>query len=149
MKYNSYNLDFKVNSSFSSISELQILELQEVFLTNGFHYIAVPTIQEGRSLVYTFLEALRCFQTVGCITQNKIGLEQGVFDIVSYLDFCGFNDISNIAERELYFNEVFDFDFVWIESHNKDQWHLYFEQKIQELGIDQQIPVIVLSAEIK
>ena len=132
MKYTSYNLDFKINASFSSISELQILELQDVFLTNGFHYITVPTIQEGRSLVYTFLDALRCFQAVGCITKNKIGLEKGIFDIVSYLDFCGFNDVSNNAERELYFIEDFDFDFVWIESDKKDQWQLCFEQKIQE-----------------
>lgn len=144
MKYNSYNLDFKINSSFSSISELQILELQEVFLTKGFHYIAVPTIQEGRTLIYTFLNALRCFQSVGCITKDKMPLEKGIFDIVSYLDFCGFNDVKNIAERELYFIEDFAFDFLWIESNKNDQWHHGFEQKLQELSIDQHIPIIIL-----
>jgi len=147
MKYNSSNLDFKINSSFSSISELQILELQEVFLTKGFHRITVPSIHEGRTLVYTFLEALRCFQSVGCITKNKIPLEKGIFDIVSYLDFCGFSDVSNIADQELYFIESFDFDFVWIESNKNDVWHFYFEQKLEELNIDQQIPVIILRAD--
>ena len=127
------------------ISEQQILDLQELFLTKGIHYINVPTLQEGRELIYSFLDALRCFDSIGCVTKYGRSLPKHYFDIYRHLHKNDFK--SALDHLELFFTQDFNFDFVWIELTTHEQWHLKFIQKMEELNIDQHISIIALTTE--
>jgi hypothetical protein len=144
MKYHLPNLDSKINKLFYCnnrlISEQQIIELQELFLTPGFHQYPITTVKDARALMYTFLDALRCYQIVGCMTANTdLPLRKSIFDINDYLWQYGYLGSSNYDK---FFIEEFDIDFLWIEptQHNEfDQ----FKEKLAEFNIDKQIPIIV------
>lgn len=140
MKYISYNLDFK-DRSFSTIpahatkfSDQQILELQDLFLTNGFHEIIVPSLSEGRSLIYTFLDALRCFETVGCVTSYGKTLRADIIDLKGILN----------EENDSFFCEGFNLDFIWIEHEPEN---VSFEQKILEFKLDDYLPIVIIRKE--
>ena len=139
MKNISYNLDCKINQSLSLfvnkklvITEQQILELQDLFLTPGIHYINVATVKNGRSLIYTFLNALRCYNAPACLTNNAMPLKKEIHLL---------NTHSNLDH---FFIEESGFDFMWIEARKEDYWYVSFKQRIEEMGIDQHIPVLIL-----
>lgn len=143
MKYNSYNLDSKINQpSFIlsnkklTISEQQILELQDLFLTKGIHTIEVPSIRQGRYLIYSFLDALRCFNSVACITMSKVSLKKNIFNMHEYLHW----------DNDNFFSHELDFDFIWIEIL-KDNKHdiMSYQHIIEHLCMDRQIPIIQLT----
>lgn len=148
MKYVSYNLDSKINSSLFSISknktinEEQILALQDLFLESGFHEITVSTLQQGRELIYTLLNALRCYSSIGCITQQKLPLKNNVFDIFEYLEFYGF--CSDSHQLDLFFTQECEFDFIWIEYTKTQPWNIDFENALRNAKIDHNIPIICL-----
>ena len=150
MKYHLNNLDSKIDKLFSSpnlfISEQMIIELQDIFLTPGIHIIDVESLQEGRSLIQKFLNALRCYQTIGCLTQHESSLPHTVFDIHNYLLMYGFLEGKNSNELEQFFTQDFNFDFIWIEkkADGNTEWADYFEQRIVRYEIDQSIPVILI-----
>lgn len=123
-----------------------IIELQDIFLTNGVHIIDVESLQEGRLLIQKFLQALRYYQTIGCLTQQGQSLEEGIFDIHEYLLLYGFLEGKNTNELERFFIEDFNFDFVWIEKKisEDNDWSVYFEQRMVHYEIDIQIPIIIL-----
>lgn len=151
MKFISYNLDSKINPSYLlhkkiAVSEQQILELQDLFLSNGMHLLTVPTLKEGRSLIYTFLHALHYYNAISCITKTG-GLKKNTFDIYLYLQQYGYLKDKNSIHLEKFLSEEFDADFLWIECKKSDTWQLIFEQKIHEVGIDQHIPVLVVMAD--
>ena len=143
MKNLCYNLDSKINQPFSlklnntfAISEQQILELQDILLTNGMHYLSVPTIQEGRALIYTFLDALRCYQSIACFTIQGNSLKKSVRDLYTQLDQKNWDH---------FFVDEFNSDFLWIEQdasiHHSS---MLLEEKLCQLGMDQQLPIIIL-----
>ncbi len=144
MKNLLYNLDSKINQSFSlqlnthaGISEQQILALQDLFLTNGVHYIGVSSIKEGRTIIYKFLEALRCYQSVACFTIDGITLKKSILDLHKQL-------LTKNIDRFLV--EEFNSDFLWIEQENFFMQNcLRLEEKIFALGLDQHMPIIILS----
>lgn len=144
MKNLCYNLDSKINRPFSlkvntklSISEQQILELQDLFLTNGIHHIGVPSFKEGRALMYTFLDALRCYQSVACFTIDGNTLKKPVLDLQKHL---------LQKDMEHFFVEEFVSDFLWIEQDKiLYQQCLLLENKLSQLGFDQHMPIIILS----
>lgn len=144
MKNLCYNLDSKINRPFSlqvntklSISEEQILELQDLFLTNGIHHIGVPSIKEGRALIYKFLHALRCYQSVACFTIDGITLKKPILDLHKQL---------SQENMEHFFLAEFTSDFLWIEQDSLlYQQSLILENKLSQLGFDQHMPIIILS----
>lgn len=144
MKSLSFNLDFKIKQSFcfklsqtTSITEQQILELQELFLSNGIHYIMVPSLQEGRALVSRFLDALRCHQSAACFT----------FEAALAKRFVDLRKQMNKKNWDSYLCEDFKSDFIWIEQDPIHlQESLFLEKKLCELGFDHCMPIIVLSA---
>jgi hypothetical protein len=143
MKNLCYNLDCKINQPFSlklnntfSISEQQILELQDLFLTNGIHHISVPNLKEGRALMYKFLDALRCYQSIACFTIDGISLKKCILDLHSQL---------LQKDWDHFFIEEFTSDFLWIEHDSIiHQNSLLLEEKLCQLGFDQQLPIIIL-----
>ncbi len=147
MKYHLPNLDSKINKLFYCnnrlISEQQIIELQEIFLTPGFHNFPITTVKDARSLIYTFLDALRCHQIIGCMTANTdLPLRKSIFDINHYLCEYGYFGSNHSYNYDRFFIEEFDIDFLWIEPSKSNQFS-QFKEKIAEFNIDKQIPIIV------
>jgi hypothetical protein len=143
MKNLCYNLDTKINQSFSlklnkklAISEQQILELQDLFLTNGVHHISVPSMKEGRALIYKFLDALRYYQSVACFSIDGGTLKKSILDVHKQL-----------AQKEVdhFFVEEFRSDFLWLEQEGIHQDCLLLEKKLCQFGFDNYMPIIILS----
>lgn len=124
------------------LTESDILCLQDRFLTNGFHHIRVKNVASGRKLIKTFLQSLRVYHEIACVTMEP-SLEQGVFDI--------FNELligQKIIDFEEFFVEEFYFDFMWIEATKellRCPWFADFENHITDLSIDKHIPMFVLT----
>lgn len=146
MKNLCYNLDLKINRSFSlklndscAISEQEILDLQDLFLTNGVHHIGVPTFKEGRALIYKFLDALRCYQSVACFTIDGNTLKKSVIDLHKQL---------TQTNLDHFIIEEFNSDFLWVEQDSIIyQQCLMLEEKLCQLGFDNHLPIIILSLE--
>lgn len=146
------NLDSKINHSFSLIynkkqviTEQQILELQDLFLTNGIHYLYVSSFEEGRTLIYDFLNALRCHTHVACATNYGHTLPSTIFDLQSYLDSFDFFNNQNVHEFQNFLNEEFDFDFVWIEQNSSYHNGRVLEQTLVTMALDQRLPIFIIS----
>ena len=144
MKIISNNLDYRFNPSFPllkkqkiNIAEEDILKLQDLFLTNGIHTILVPTLTEGRNLIYTFLDALRCYNEVGCFTKHSLPLKKDFFNITGHLQ-------NTLITTEHYFSQDFNFDFIWIEHALQDQWPVLLKEKLINTQYDKKIPIIEL-----
>lgn len=117
------------------ITEEQILDLQEIFLTNGIHYITTPSFHNGRKLVYEFLEALRCYQSPACFTANGNTLKKSTLDLRVCLSKKNWDS---------FFVEEFNNDFLWIE-YDEMIYHdsISLEKKIRELRFDCQLPILI------
>jgi hypothetical protein len=146
------NLDSKINRSFSliqnykhTITEQQILELQDMFLSNGIHYMYVSSLQEGRNLIYRFLGALRCYNNAACATNSTDQLESTVCDLQKYLDSFHYFENKNIDELMRFLHEEFDFDFVWIEQNSTYWQGTKLEHALLNANLEQQLPIIVVS----
>lgn len=147
MKYISDNLDFKINPIISSYSKYkkialtdhQILELQELFLASGLHYIAVPSLQEGRKLIYTFLKALRCFDLVGCFTKNNIPLKNTILNVHNFSEEPEYN---YCMDELRWMTQDIDIEFLWVEYENNLK--IDFFEKLKEYNKNKQIPILIL-----
>ncbi len=127
-----------------SLTESTILELQDIFLTNGFHQINVSSIEQGRSLLYTFLDSLGIYQDVACLTAIGTPLRPDITDISSDLFDSGCLDSSENYLEE-FFIEQWYYDFMWIEATSDllaTPWVDEIKSKIINLKIDRQIPII-------
>src|SRR5271156_5702018 len=51
--------------------EQDILCLNDMFLTNGFHTIKVANVEVGRSIMQLFLQAASLYHNVACVTNWK------------------------------------------------------------------------------
>jgi hypothetical protein len=127
------------------LSEQTILELQEKFLSNGFQYIKVKSIPEGRALIDTFLKTLTMYHDVACLTKSQIPL-QSATDIYSLLEGGGYLSPFEQHYLEEFFIEHFYFDFMWIEATLEVLTSSWFESVKKILinsAIDQHIPILI------
>jgi len=128
------------------LSEVEILDIQDVFLTNGIHTLHVPTVSAGRRLINTFLHSLDCYYTPACLTGAVEPLHSTVYDL--YADVTRYAlGMAHGGDLEEFFIERFYVDFLWIEQSEvlkKTTWYAEFEQRLIDLKIDQHIPIICL-----
>ena len=127
-----------------TISEQEIMTLQDTFLTNGFHTITVSSIKEGRSLLATFINALNCYRNIACLKKTSDELES-FFDIYKVL-----SENSKIDNQLLFnfFLDQFNFDLLCIEMNKqlmKASWFPDFLQQLCDFKIDKNIPIICLA----
>lgn len=128
------------------MSEEQILQLQDLFLSAGSHTMHVADHAQGRVIINTFLRALRCYNSIGCFTQSNLTLEKEFFDIYSYLQGCGYLHETSSMNLDQFFLEEFEFDFIWIEADPSKKDIACFEQKLQEFEIDRRIAIFKIVA---
>ena len=126
-------------------SEQDILELQDEFLTNGFHYLTVSNIQTGRKIISTFLSSLNYYQEVGCLTVADQALMQNVSNIYELLENSDYLQNMNFEE---FFLENWYYDFVWIEAIEQ-LWYLsWFKKLYLQLAdgtLEDSLPIFILS----
>ena len=126
-------------------SEQDILELQDEFLTNGFHYLTVSNIQTGRKIINTFLSSLNYYQEVGCLTIADQALVENVSNICKLLENSDYLQNMNFEE---FFLEQWYYDFVWIEAIEQ-LWYLpWFKKLYQQIvngTIEDSLPIFILS----
>ncbi len=137
------------NGSATILADEQIIELHKILLTDGFHYIQVANVKEGRSTLGALLDSLAYYCDVGCLTLETMPLPSNIFDLYYHLSQEGYLDSGKYsADLEKFFLERFENDFLWIEATPeliKKPWYLYFEQKLLEFRIHEKIPIIVVS----
>ena len=130
------------------LSEFDILDLQDKFLTNGFHYINVSTISFGRSLVSRFLKSLHCYNDNAVLSLATPVIDENVTDIYYELIQGGFISFSSENDLDEFFVNQFYYDFMWIEACNHlvdSAWFTDFFGKMVSYKLDQHIPVLILS----
>lgn len=122
----------------------QIIALNNLLLTPGFHTILVNDVATGRTLLDTFLLTLNCYYQVGCLSTHAAPWPAGIDNIYDQLVSGGYLKDKDL---EQYFMDSFHSDFIWIEeqpSLTNYHWFDLFKQKIIELHLDQEIPIISL-----
>lgn len=122
----------------------QIIALNDLLLTPGFHTVLVNDIATGRILLDTFLLTLNCYYQVGCLSINPKPWPAGIDNIYQQL-LNG--DYLKTKDLEQYFMDSFHADFIWIEEQpalTNMPWFELFKQKIIELHLDHELPIISL-----
>ncbi|KKP35432.1 MAG: hypothetical protein UR26_C0005G0046 [candidate division TM6 bacterium GW2011_GWF2_32_72] len=130
-----------------NITEKDILEYQDIFLSNGQRRIQVKSFEMGRSFIYTFLNALNCYQNIACFS-SSIKLNRGLnlydFLMTHSSEFNWLND----ELMEEFLLDYFNFDFIWIEEDIKLLNNVIYQKfmaKMEELNLIGSLPVIILS----
>ena len=124
-----------------SLTEYEILSLQDAFLVNGLHSINVPNLVVGRILIQNFLNSLPMYTHNACLTLNTTDLPSHISDIYAAL----YNEGLQEQVIEEFFINEFYFDFVWIEMSDalcKAPWFGHFNKILEAYG--QQMPIIKL-----
>lgn len=132
------NLATKINQTVffenTSHSDEHILELQDIFLEQGIHYLYATSFDEGRTLIQNYLEALRCFNAPACFSlqQNNSAVPNIAEEITA----------ANLAS---FFLLEFDADFLWVEC-NKELLDYYPTLLItlERVASQQHISIIIL-----
>ena len=126
----------------NSLTENDILELEDKFLSKGFQYIKVKNIKQGRSLINVFLESLNCYKNPALLTVSSEPMSGEVVDLYEKIQ----SNPDNMDWGEFLLEEFF-YDFLWIEATKdllKNDWFSAFEQKIEDFRIDKEIPILVV-----
>src|SRR3990167_2960052 len=136
----------EINGVHQPLSEQSILEIQEKFLSNGFQYLKVQSIQEGRALIEMFLNTLTLYSDVACLTTTKDPILYNATDVYRILEAGGYLSPFEDCYLEEYFVEHFYFAFMWIEATTDMLMSSWFENVKKILihtAIDQHIPILV------
>lgn len=149
MKYSRMALESARYTKYvhQSISEYDIIELQELFLTYGLHSIKVPSLSFGRDLVIKFLDSLQCYSNVACLSLSPRPLRPQFINLYEELGLSGALAHSHTG-LETFLIDNFYYDFLWIEmSQELDEapWYWYFEQKLLDFNLVKTLPILLLT----
>ena len=94
------------------LKDLNIIELQNLFMTPKTHYLKSKDIVTGRNLIYTVLKSLNHYHHVGCVTATKSEcLDQNILN----LSQIRVTKKSFIETVEIFLVENPNIDFAWVE----------------------------------
>lgn len=128
------------------LSEYDILELQEIFLTYGFHSLVVPSLPFGRDLTIRFLDSLNCYSNIACLSLSSRPLRSSVINVYEELGFSGAL-VHSGTTIETFLLDQFYYDFLWIEmTQELDEapWYWLFEQKLLEFNLFKALPIVII-----
>lgn len=130
----------------NTLSENDILYLQDIILTQGFHHVCLPDAVMGRDLMIMFIQALNYYNSVACLSAlQDLPLHQSVRNI--YGDLLD-SPINSVADIENFFAESFDADFMWIETTDellKLPFVSWLWQTVHSVAASEHIPIVALS----
>lgn len=130
----------------AEFTEQQILALQQQLLNPGFHYLTVPTIEDGRAIMLSFLNSLGCYDRIASISLGPVELPENIADIFHLLA-CG-RYLSLPDGISSFLIDFWPMDFLWIEENDdlkSQEWYASVKRVLSELHYDQHIPIMVLS----
>ena len=130
-----------------SLTNNDILLLQEKFLSNGFQYIKVKNLNSGRLIINRFITSLRIYCDMAVVTNEELEPKKNIYNIYNELLIGGYLNPFELGFMEEFFVEEFYFDFLWIEANEKllkSSWYQHFEKKLIAFKCDQNIPIITL-----
>lgn len=139
------------SSNYPLFSEQEILDLQDIFLTHGHHYLTVSNVGQGRSIISLFLDSLQSsyFSRVACLTTSAVPLPSSVISLRDELALSGALAFDHIKLDEFLLNGFY-YDFVWIEC-NKEltqaPWFYYFEKKLIDYNMALSTPILFVQYE--
>ena len=124
------------------IPERDIIDLQEAFLTPGFHSITTYNRSTGRILINALLKSLKFYRGIACLTSYQSLLPSEVINIYQELADKEYDGrIQDFVLNEMHY------DFLWIEEtedlRNKD-WFKSFKLCLKDFGVDKMIPVVTV-----
>jgi len=130
------------------LSEHDILDLQDKFLNNGFHYVNVSDVQFGRSLVSQFLKSLNYYHENAVLSISMPLVDSSIVDL--YYELVQYGYLDSLQNRDLdeFFIDQFYYDFLWIEACHElvdSRWFSEFFTRLVRFKIDRHIPVLVMS----
>ena len=139
------------SSTYPRFSEQEILDLQDLFLTYGNHYLKVPTHGQGRNIISLFLESFQYqyFSRVACLTVSPVPLPDAVVSVRDELALSGALAFNHHSLDEFLLN-TFYYDFVWVECSQElmqSSWFYYFEKKLIDYNIAQSMPILFVTYE--
>jgi len=130
-----------INKVYSpQLSDQDIFELQDIFLSKGYHHILVASVSDGRALMQSFLQSLRCYHSCAVLTHLPV---ENLPLISIYEELKPYLQQNSL---EPFFMDQFYYDFVWIESTPslfQAPWYIEFEQWLLELKLYLEIPIII------
>lgn len=127
------------------LTEEDILELNDLFLTNGMHYIVVDTVDAGRLLILTLLASLNCYHAIAALTLEPLRLTINVHNV--HRELIQNYMLHDEQSVDSFFVEQFYFDFMWIEMSDdlvSASWFVDFEQKLFEYKLENHLPIVCI-----
>lgn len=134
-----------------SLSDEEIINLQDSFLMPGFSLIQVPDLRTGRNILNLFLDSLKCYNDMAFIStypDNCAGFKLPVNMINLYNEFINNNIINNIDKLEEYLLGSFYYDFLAVELTQEllgQAWFCKFEQLLIDYNFAENTPIVLFS----
>jgi hypothetical protein len=139
------NMDFApiFGRTMHDLPHADILELQDIFLTPGFHSLTVHDSATGRAVVTTMLSALKCYHASAVLTAA------GTQDLELQLDLYAMlhqeaSPLTYEALLELFLDHI-HCDFLWIEATEKltaESWYTDLQKVFIDLALDRHMPIL-------
>ena len=132
----------------ASLSDKDILLFEEKFLSAGFQFLRVPSIEQGRQLITTFLDTLLVYHEIACMAPHINQTNNNrIVDLYEQLAESGYMSTLNSALLDAFFVHNFYYDFVWIELEDyttKQQWFLQFIERLEQHNKNAKIPILIV-----
>lgn len=128
-------------------SSASLLSLQNLFLNPGFHEVPVSTVDDGRDMVITMLNALSCYAAPYHLTLSKQTPNITTYSLLDELHAIAGDEPITLETIDQVLNEAFFADFCWIEETSAlraQPWYEMFMQRIHEYDFVSRIPFIVI-----
>lgn len=136
----------------AAFSEQEIIFLQDIFMTSGFHHLRVNNVTVGRQILEMFLESLHYFEQVTALTVQHEPLPNTVQDLYYELLESQYINLHGTISNDLsdFFITQFNADFVWIEASAEllaAPWFTKVQRALSDIIAEHPIPILVISYE--
>ncbi len=132
--------------SISALSEDDILYLNDLLLTNGFHQVVVKNMDAGCAIIETFLICLNKYQWIYWLSGSDKKNDH-IYNLEDDLRAYGCLASESLSLYEAYFSEQFHADCLVIactQQLMRQKWYYYFYQALKKNSVAQHIPIIQL-----
>lgn len=129
------------------LSEQEILDLQELFLTYGYNHLSASSLGQARTLISLFVETLHSFSRIACLTTSSLALSDNVCRLHDELALHGALAFDHRQLDEFLLNSFY-YDFLWIECSDdlmQAPWFSYFEKKLHDYNIASSMPILFVT----
>ncbi len=130
------------NSSF--LSDCDILALQNIFLTSGYHTMYTSDICRSRELIGSLISVFPMFSSVAFLALDSSALPTLATPL--YFELFSCTDFSSSSIDDYLLN-AFYYDFLWIECSSdllEASWFNHFRQRLYDFNILKSLSVLAL-----